>query len=131
VAALEHVTRAAGAVAALTPELDHEVRDDPVELNGESTSGRNRRPYTRIMAAAQPTSVGSIANGANQELRNSWRTLTRAATTVAVITALAVFVWCERQNGWGARVHEEDVLGSRRAWFWRIERVAQAGWGSA
>jgi ATP-dependent Zn protease len=109
------------------------------------------------MATAEPISTGLIAGEANQELANSWRKLTRAATIVAVITSPALFVWFKQQNGWSwwvsllataavvivfrgftdilfhrfipwpslfgldsARLREDDVLGRRRAWFWRF-----------
>ena len=94
---------------------------------------------------------------ASEELARSWRRLTRVATVVAVMTAPALFVWFNQQNGWSwwvsllaalgivivfrgladlifrrlipwpslfgvesASLREADVVGRRRAWFWRF-----------
>ena len=34
------------------------------------------------------------------ELARQWRTLTRAATVVAALTAIPTFIWFHEQNGW-------------------------------
>src|SRR5215204_5953875 len=111
------------------------------------------------MATAEPT-LGSGPVGAEQapttELADQWRTLTRAATIVALLTSPALFVWFSQHNGWawywallatlgvvivfrgfadllfrrlipwpslfGAdsqQLREEDIMGRRRAWYWR------------
>src|SRR5215203_5196366 len=61
------------------------------------------------MAAAEPT-LGSGPGGAEQapttELADQWRTLTRAATIVALLTSPALFVWFSQHNGW--------------AWYWAL-----------
>src|SRR5829696_4737668 len=61
------------------------------------------------MATAEPT-LGSGPVGAEQapttELADQWRTLTRAATIVALLTSPALFVWFSQHNGW--------------AWYWAL-----------
>jgi cell division protease FtsH len=52
------------------------------------------------MATAEPTLTGFAQNEASQELALGWRRLTRAATVVALITAVPVFVWLKEQQGW-------------------------------
>jgi ATP-dependent Zn protease len=117
------------------------------------------------MATAEPTLGASprvIDEAPSTELADQWRTLTRAATIVAVLTSPALFVWFTQRNGWawywallatlatiivfrgfadilfrrlipwpslfGAdsqQLREEDVMGRRRAWFWRkLARLA-------
>jgi ATP-dependent Zn protease len=62
------------------------------------------------MATAE--SVGSLPTGSsNQELASSWRRLTRAATVVALLTAPALFVWFNQQNGWSWWVSLLATLG--------------------
>ena len=105
---------------------------------------------TAAPLSALPTGEASL------ELARSWRRLTRVATIVAVMTAPALFVWFNQQNGWswwvsllaalgvvivfrgfadlvfrklipwpslfGAdsqQLRDEDVIGRRRAWYWR------------
>lgn len=108
------------------------------------------------MATAEPLTV--LPQGeSSQELARGWRTLTRAATIVAVLTSPALFVWFTQQNGWSwwvsllatvgvvvvfrgfadllfhrlipwpslfgtesVQLREEDIVGRRRAWFWRF-----------
>ncbi len=109
------------------------------------------------MAIAEQTSPKLPAGESSLELARSWRTLTRAATAVALLTAPALFVWFMKQNDWSwwtsllatlavvivfrgfvdllfrrlipwpslfgvesATLREEDVVGRRRAWFWRF-----------
>jgi ATP-dependent Zn protease len=106
---------------------------------------------TAAPLSALPTGEASL------ELARSWRRLTRVATIVAVMTAPALFVWFNQQNGWSwwvsllaalgvvivfrgfadlvfrklipwpslfgvesAELREADVVGRRRAWFWRF-----------
>ena len=53
------------------------------------------------MASAEPVEVGGLrASEASKVLASQWRSLTRAATAVALITSPAVFLWCYRQIGW-------------------------------
>ena len=111
------------------------------------------------MATAEPT-LRSNPLATDQtpstELADQWRTLTRAATIVAVLTSPALFIWFKEYNGWawywallatfgvvivfrgfadllfrrlipwpslfGAdsqQLRDEDVMGRRRAWYWR------------
>ncbi|MBI4172358.1 MAG: AAA family ATPase [Actinobacteria bacterium] len=51
------------------------------------------------MAVAESL-VGASQAASSQELAQSWRRLTRAATAVAVLTSPALFVWFTQQNGW-------------------------------
>jgi ATP-dependent Zn protease len=45
--------------------------------------------------------VGTVLSGdQSRELSSQWRSLSRAATAVAVLTSPAVFVWLEKQQGW-------------------------------
>jgi ATP-dependent Zn protease len=53
-----------------------------------------------MATAAEPLAGGLIHEEASQELVQSWRRLTRAATFVAIITSPALFVWFNQQNGW-------------------------------
>src|SRR5215213_2897842 len=111
------------------------------------------------MATAEPTlRTGSptAEQPPSTELADQWRTLTRAATIVALLTSPALYVWFSQHNGWvwywallatlgvvivfrgfadllfrrlipwpslfGAdsqQLREEDVMGRRRAWYWR------------
>ncbi len=43
---------------------------------------------------------GLPRGGQSQELADSWRRLTRAATFVAILTSPALFVWFQQHNGW-------------------------------
>ncbi len=107
------------------------------------------------MATAEPL-TGLPQGESSRELARGWRTLTRAATAVAVLTSPALFVWFTQQNGWSwwvsllatvgvivvfrgfadllfhrlipwpslfgtesLQLREEDIVGRRRAWFWR------------
>jgi cell division protease FtsH len=61
------------------------------------------------MATAEPTlREGSVApqQAPSTELADQWRTLTRAATIVAILTSPALFVWFTQHNGW--------------AWYWAL-----------
>ena len=49
------------------------------------------------MAVAESL-VGASQAASSQELAQSWRRLTRAATAVAVLTSPALFVWFTQQN---------------------------------
>jgi ATP-dependent Zn protease len=108
------------------------------------------------MATAEPLRPGLPTGEAATALAGQWRSLTRAATFVAVVTSPAVFLILHREIGWNigwslvatvgavaafrglidlgfrrvipwpslfgtddARLMEEDVVGRRRAWFWR------------
>ena len=111
------------------------------------------------MATAEPTlrsPTVATDQGPSTELADQWRTLTRAATIVAVLTSPALFIWFKEYNGWawhwallatlgvvivfrgfsdllfrrlipwpslfGAdsqQLRDEDVMGRRRAWYWR------------
>jgi ATP-dependent Zn protease len=53
-----------------------------------------------MATAAEPLAGGLPHGEASQELAQSWRRLTRAATIVAVITSPALFIWFTQQNGW-------------------------------
>ena len=61
------------------------------------------------MATAEPT-IGSSPLARNQapstELADQWRTLTRAATIVALLTSPALYIWFNQHNGW--------------AWYWSL-----------
>ena len=111
------------------------------------------------MATAEPT-IGPSPLARDQapstELADQWRTLTRAATIVALLTSPALYIWFSQHNGWawywsllatlgvvitfrgfadllfrrmipwpslfGAdsqQLREEDIMGRRRAWYWR------------
>ena len=52
------------------------------------------------MATAEPSLSGFAHNEAAQELAVGWRRLTRAATVVALLTAVPVYVWLTQQQGW-------------------------------
>ena len=53
------------------------------------------------MATAEPAaSVPRAAPSPKTELADQWRTLTRAATFVAVLTSPALFVWFHQREGW-------------------------------
>src|SRR6478735_10331842 len=60
---------------------------------------------TTAPLAALPTGEASL------ELARSWRRLTRVATIVAVMTAPALFVWFNQQNGWSWWVSLLAALG--------------------
>ncbi|HET9674697.1 MAG TPA: AAA family ATPase [Gaiellaceae bacterium] len=107
------------------------------------------------MASAAPP-IGLRPSESSAQLAQQWRTLTRAATFVAILTTPASYFFLHRGLGWdwrwalvgaivGAaafrgtvdvlmrraipwpslfgtderRLHEEDILARRRAWFWR------------
>jgi ATP-dependent Zn protease len=107
--------------------------------------------------ATRDLAPGITTGHASVELAGQWRRLTRAATTVAIITSPVPFVWFMHHNGWAwywallatvliiagfrgfvdlvfrrfipwpslfgttdMRLREEDVMGRRRAWFWRF-----------
>ena len=52
------------------------------------------------MALAEQSSTNLPAGTSSLELARSWRTLTRAATVVALLTAPALFIWFVKQNNW-------------------------------
>jgi ATP-dependent Zn protease len=52
------------------------------------------------MATAEPTLTGFVQAEQSQELAMGWRRLTRAATIVALIAGIPVYVWLTQQNGW-------------------------------
>ena len=58
---------------------------------------RNRRSGPSPLARDQAPST---------ELADQWRTLTRAATIVAVLTSPALYIWFSQHNGW--------------AWYWSL-----------
>ena len=61
------------------------------------------------MATAEPT-IGPSPLARDQapstELADQWRTLTRAATIVALLTSPALYIWFSQHNGW--------------AWYWSL-----------
>jgi ATP-dependent Zn protease len=52
------------------------------------------------MATADTSLTGFVQAEQSQELAMGWRRLTRAATIVALITAIPVYVWLTQQQGW-------------------------------
>jgi ATP-dependent Zn protease len=50
--------------------------------------------------AAEPLARGLLSGEEQRELATQWRSLTRAATAVAVLTSPAVFVWLHKMEGW-------------------------------
>ncbi len=52
------------------------------------------------MATADTSLTGFVQTEQSQDLALGWRRLTRAATIVALITAIPVYVWLTQQQGW-------------------------------
>jgi len=52
------------------------------------------------MATAETSLTGFVQAEQSQELALGWRRLTRAATIVALVTAIPVYVWLTQQQGW-------------------------------
>ena len=52
------------------------------------------------MSAAEEVAPVLAARDDNRILTDQWRTLTRAATVVALLTSPAVFLWFHQQDGW-------------------------------
>ena len=52
------------------------------------------------MATAETGLTGFAHDQGSQELAVGWRRLTRAATVVALVTAVPIYVWLTQQNGW-------------------------------
>ena len=52
------------------------------------------------MATAEPTLTGFVQSEQSHELALGWRRLTRAATIVAIVSAVPVYVWLTQQQGW-------------------------------
>ncbi len=52
------------------------------------------------MATAETSLTGYVQAEQSQELALGWRRLTRAATIVALVTAIPVYVWLTQQQGW-------------------------------
>jgi cell division protease FtsH len=52
------------------------------------------------MATAETSLTGFVQAEQSEELALGWRRLTRAATIVALVTAIPVYVWLTQQQGW-------------------------------
>src|SRR5215211_6093477 len=84
------------------------------------------------MATAEETLTPRLSSAAeSRALAKQWRGLTRMATLVAALTSPALFVYLHTEQHiallWPrlfgteeAQLQEEDVVGRRRAWFWRF-----------